>query len=159
LNSFNTLNRLVTMKRIAKSLRPSSERNRGGTAVVETAIVLPLFLLVVMGVIEFGRAFMVAQLLTNAAREGAREAITAGSTNEAVIAKVVGLVSSTCKVPADKVNVAISVNDSTSANLTTAARRDMCEVQVNVQVGDISLIPVKFLTGAKLRGQAAMRHE
>jgi Flp pilus assembly protein TadG len=52
--------------------RSTSER---GAAVVEFAIMLPLFLLVIGGVVDFGRAFFTQIQLTNAAREGARAAI------------------------------------------------------------------------------------
>ncbi|HVJ84022.1 MAG TPA: TadE/TadG family type IV pilus assembly protein [Caulifigura sp.] len=132
---------------------------REGAAAVETALVLPLFFLIVFGVIEFGRAFMVAQLLTNAAREGARSAITAGSTNATVAETVKSLVHEYVGVAKSKVNVAISVNDSTSTTLAQAERRDMCEVLITVPVSDVTFIPLKFLTGITLRGQAAMCHE
>ncbi len=46
--------------------------NRRGQAVVEFALILPLFLLLVFGAIEFGRVMVRIHLLTNAAREGAR---------------------------------------------------------------------------------------
>ena len=45
---------------------------RRGQAVVEFALVLPVFLLMLFGAIEFGRAYYTVHLLTNAAREGAR---------------------------------------------------------------------------------------
>jgi Flp pilus assembly protein TadG len=139
--------------------RSTAVRARPGAAAVETALVLPLFFLIVFGVIEFGRAFMVAQLLTNAAREGARAAITAGSTNAAVVTKVKALVNDYIGVPTSKVNVTVSVNNSSSASLSDAERRDMCEVEISLAIGDITFIPVKFLTGVTLKGQAAMRHE
>ena len=47
-----------------------------GTALLETALTLPLLLLVSVGIFEFGRAFQTWQVLTNAAREGARLAVT-----------------------------------------------------------------------------------
>ncbi len=47
---------------------------RRGTAAVEFAVVAPLLLAIVMGVIEVGRAITVQELLTNASREGARMA-------------------------------------------------------------------------------------
>jgi len=50
----------------------SSER---GTAILETAMTLPLLLLVSVGIFEFGRAYQTWQVLTNAAREGARMAV------------------------------------------------------------------------------------
>lgn len=45
---------------------------RKGQAVVEFALVLPVFILLLMGAVEFGRAYLDLHLLTNAAREGAR---------------------------------------------------------------------------------------
>ncbi|MGI9648242.1 MAG: TadE family protein [Acidimicrobiia bacterium] len=44
-----------------------------GAALVEFAIVVPLLLLLVFGIIEFGRAYNAQNTLTHAAREGARE--------------------------------------------------------------------------------------
>ena len=41
-----------------------------GQALVEFALALPLLLLLVFGVLEFGRAFKIKIVLTNAAREG-----------------------------------------------------------------------------------------
>lgn len=46
-----------------------------GTALIETALTLPLLLLVSVGIFEFGRGFQTWQVLTNAAREGARVAV------------------------------------------------------------------------------------
>jgi Flp pilus assembly protein TadG len=144
---------------IARHSSPGTPGTRAGAAAVETALVLPLFFLIVFGVVEFGRAFMVAQLLTNAAREGARASITAGSTNTAITEKVKALVNDYIGVSKDKVNVSIRVNNSTSAQLANAERRDMCEVEITLAVSDVAFIPVKFLTGVSLKGQAAMRHE
>ena len=61
-----------------------------GNAMVETAIVLPLLLLMMVGIFEVGRAYETWQVLTNAAREGARAAILPSGdadTSEAIIRK------------------------------------------------------------------------
>lgn len=50
-------------------------RSERGTAILETALTLPLLLLVTVGIFEFGRAYQTSQVLTNAAREGARVAV------------------------------------------------------------------------------------
>ena len=43
-------------------------RNQRGAALIETAITIPLVLLVSVSIFEFGRAFQTWQILTNAAR-------------------------------------------------------------------------------------------
>jgi Flp pilus assembly protein TadG len=53
---------------------------RRGQAVVEFALVLPLVLIMMISVFEFARAWNVQQVLTDAAREGARVAVV-GSGN------------------------------------------------------------------------------
>ena len=50
-------------------------RNERGAAIIETAMTLPLLLLVSVGIIEFGRLYQTYQVMTNAAREGARIAV------------------------------------------------------------------------------------
>jgi Flp pilus assembly protein TadG len=50
-------------------------KNQRGAALLETAITLPLILLVSVAIFEFGRAYQTWQVLTNAAREGARIAV------------------------------------------------------------------------------------
>ena len=50
-------------------------RDERGAAIIETALTLPILLLVSVGIFEFGRAYETSQVLTNAAREGARVAV------------------------------------------------------------------------------------
>src|SRR3954471_8118441 len=76
-------------------LRPSAIRRkqlsnlcRRGVAATEFAIVAPVFFLMVIGFIEFGRAMMVQQVLINASRVGARQASTTGATTAQVQAAV-----------------------------------------------------------------------
>jgi Flp pilus assembly protein TadG len=59
-----------------------------GQALIETALTLPLLLLVSVSIFEFGRAFQTWQVLTNAAREGARVAVMPGSVPGAAEARV-----------------------------------------------------------------------
>ena len=54
--------------------RRGSSRARAG-AVVEFAVVLPLLLAILFGIIEYGWVFMVRQTLQHAAREGCRLAV------------------------------------------------------------------------------------
>jgi Flp pilus assembly protein TadG len=59
-------------------------RSERGQALIEMAITLPLLLLVTMAAVEFGRAYQHWQVLTNAAREGARIAVLPGVNDAAV---------------------------------------------------------------------------
>lgn len=60
-------------------------RSESGAELIEVALTLPLLLLVVLGIIEFGFLFQEYEVVTNAAREGARIAAlvpTAGYTTD-----------------------------------------------------------------------------
>jgi hypothetical protein len=49
-------------------------RDERGQALVEFALVLPILLILIIGIIEFGRAWNISLVLGHAAREGARAA-------------------------------------------------------------------------------------
>ena len=66
-------------------------RDERGTALIEAAFTLPLVLLLSVSVFEFGRAFQYWQVLTNAAREGARIAVLPGTADAAVRSRVRGV--------------------------------------------------------------------
>jgi hypothetical protein len=51
-----------------------SHRRDGGAAAVEAALVLPILLILIFGIIDFGRMMNAQISLTEAAREGARAA-------------------------------------------------------------------------------------
>src|SRR3954452_19389663 len=68
--------------------RPLVRKRRRGAAAVEFAVVLPLFVVLVFGMIEYGRMVMVQQIITNASREGARRAVLDGATPSTVQAAV-----------------------------------------------------------------------
>ena len=57
-------------------------KNNKGQSLVETALVLPIILIILMGIIDFGMMFNNYIVIGNAAREGARGAATGASDNE-----------------------------------------------------------------------------
>jgi Flp pilus assembly protein TadG len=59
-------------------------KSERGAALLETAITIPIILLISVAIFEFGRAYQTWQVLTNAAREGARVAVINGTTDESV---------------------------------------------------------------------------
>ena len=69
----------------ASPSRTSSGRGWGfSSSSAEAAITIPVILLISVGIFEFGRAYQVQQVLTNAAREGARVAVLNGTTDDQV---------------------------------------------------------------------------
>ena len=67
--------------------RPTLGERRGASA-VELAFVAPVFITLVLGIIESSRLGMVSQLLTTAAREGCRVAVIHGMTASDVQARI-----------------------------------------------------------------------
>lgn len=63
-------------------------KNQRGAALIETAITLPLVLLVSVSIFEFGRAYQTWQVLTNAVREGARVSVLEGVSDAQVTTTV-----------------------------------------------------------------------
>jgi len=62
-----------------KTRKGRSYRRRGAT-VVETALVLSVTFIVIFAIYDYCRYFMLAQLVNNAAREGARQAVATTNT-------------------------------------------------------------------------------
>jgi Flp pilus assembly protein TadG len=58
----------------------ANRKGERGQALAEFALVLPLILLFIAGIVEFGRAWNIKQAVTDAAREGARYAVVQDST-------------------------------------------------------------------------------
>jgi Flp pilus assembly protein TadG len=61
----------------------SNERNERGAVAVELALVLPILVLLVFGIIEFGRAYNANVELQGAVREGARSLSLGGTPGQA----------------------------------------------------------------------------
>lgn len=69
-------------------MRTRLRHNERGAALLETAITIPIILMIAVGIFEFGRAYQTWQVLTNAAREGARQSILVDKTDDEVRAAV-----------------------------------------------------------------------
>jgi Flp pilus assembly protein TadG len=140
--------------------RQSRTSQRSGAALVEFAIVLPVFFLLILGIIEFGRAFMVGQLVTNAAREGARQAVLDGSTNTAVTSTITSFLQGAGNISPTNVTVTITVSTAAAVNqLANAKSGDLCTIRVSVPFNQVSYLTPSYMATTNLVGQSVMRHE
>lgn len=127
-------------------------KNRLGAAVVEFAVVAPLFFLLILGMIEFGRMLMVQQVLTNASREGARRAVLDKATTQEISTAVQDYLSSS-GIPG--ATVTVSPNPPSSASYG-----EPVSVTVSVPFHEVSWLPTPiFLGGRVLESTTAMRRE
>ena len=107
---------------------------------------------------------MVSQLLTNAAREGARLAILSGNSNEDVTTAVTEFLELSANIDAGDVTVEIAVTAATGnpdpgGEVSNAQSRDLCSITVTVPFDEVSYIKADYLAGRSLVGTCAMRHE
>lgn len=155
--------RLRQMKRafIKSPLRQDSKRN--GSAMVEVAVCFPVFLLILLGIIEFGRAMSVNQLLNSAARIGCRAAILDGSTNTSVTSLVTSQVTSILGCDAANITVELTVTDGETgtelADVSAASTGDVIQLDVRVPFSAVSWSVQNFIGDKPIRGECAMQHE
>jgi Flp pilus assembly protein TadG len=138
-------------------LRPVFTRERPlicrrGAAMVEFAVVAPIFFLMVLGMIEFGRAMMVQALLTNAAQQGAR----AGSLDGAQASDVTAAVNS--YLAAGGISGATST--ATPSPPSSALPGSDVTVQVSIPYSSVSWLPApSYLANATLSSTAIAKRE
>jgi Flp pilus assembly protein TadG len=125
-------------------------RNQRGAALIETAITIPIVLLVCVAIFEFGRAYQTWQVLTNAAREGARVAVIVGNTDQQVTDTVRNYLTKGAISNPASAGVAINRNEPMGAS--TASR-----VTVTYPFNFIVLNPVaKLVVKTSTTGKAAL---
>jgi Flp pilus assembly protein TadG len=149
---------------MGRSFARCASQNRRGAALVEMALVLPVFLAVVMGIIEFGRGMWVGNMVTNAAREGARIAVLDGSTNAQVQQAISEFLTSAIGVAAKEVQINIAItpapgNPTPVTECGNCQSRDLISVTVTMPFNSVALVPGSYLESTKLTGRSAMRHE
>lgn len=112
----------------------------------------PLFILLVFGMIEYGRMVMVQQLITSAGREGARLGVLEGVTAERVTATVTEYLAGS-SVHGATVSV-------TPDPLSSARYGEPVVVKVSVPFDSVSWLPSPMYLGGKtLSSVAVMRRE
>ncbi len=121
-----------------------------GAAVVEFAVILPLVLTILFGIIEYGWVFMVRQALQTAAREGCRQAILPTSVEpyDNVTTRIDEVME-----PTGLTSYTISMTHATVANPVES-------VTIAIPYNDVSLLGGFFGTHSyNLGGACSMRKE
>lgn len=160
------------MKNAKRSILHHQKRRRG-TSAVEVALTLPIFIVFLAAMMEFGHAMFVSHMLKAAAKAGARYGSTDGVTTAQVQAKVQQILASSMKASAvsvlirdasvfDTANVTPStINYSTLPNVELAniEQGHLYIVQVSVPYTQVALIPPYWVKNFNVVGQSVLRHE
>ena len=130
---------------------------RRGASLVEFAFVAPIFFIMVLGLVEIGRACMVTELLTEAARRACRAGVIEGTSTTSIQSAATDYLSS-LGINGDTANV--YVNDVPAGNTNVAAMPSYTEITVvvTVPVSSVAWTPLWFVPGT-LSGQYTMRRE
>jgi Flp pilus assembly protein TadG len=146
------MQRHTTSQMQGQGPRVEKPRVRCGAAAVEMAIVAPVLFLFIIGIIEFGRVFMVQHVLTNASREGSRRAVIEGAS----VSEVESLVKNYLEQTSVK-GASITVSPD---SLKDVGFGDSVTVTVSVSYSDVSWLPApRFLKETSLSATTVMRAE
>ena len=135
----------------------SHRRTRHGATTVEFALVAPIFFLMVLGIVEIGRACMVTELLNEAARRACRQGIIEGTSSGNIQSAATNYLTSV-GINGETANV--FVNDSPAGTTNVAGMPAYTEITVvvTVPISNVTWTPLWFVTG-NLSGQYTMRRE
>jgi|SRR5579875_3752516 len=130
---------------------------RRGASLVEFAVVAPVFFLIVFGLVEIGRACMVTELLTEAARRACRRGIIEGTNSSAIQSTAVNYLTSV-GINGETANVYVNDTPASSVNVSAMPAYTEITVVVTVPIASVAWTPIWFVTG-NLSGQYTMRRE
>jgi Flp pilus assembly protein TadG len=137
--------------------RFSRLRRRGATA-IEFAFVAPVFFLIVLGLIEIGRACMVTEMLTESARRACRAGVIEGTSSSSIQSAATNFLTSV-GINGESANVYVNDTLATSStNVGAMPAYTEITVVVTVPASSAAWTPVWYVTGT-LSGQYTMRRE
>jgi len=140
--------------------KAASER---GAELIEFALALPLLLVIIMGIFDFGLAFQRYEVLTNAAREGARLGSLQATYSQADIEDRVLDYAEAAGLNRNDVTPVVTMNQDISLAGGTTVNGVRVRVDFTHQfsfVGPImALIGANSMTSVTLRATSTMRRE
>jgi Flp pilus assembly protein TadG len=124
-----------------------SKPTRRGTACVEFAVVLPMLLIFILGILEMGRYIDVYQILTSAANQGASQASSGQMTNAQVIAAVTGCVQA-AGLPTNNLTVTVTDLTNPGTDVSQATILDNLQVTVTIPYSAVAWSPTSYYTNS-----------
>ena len=142
----------------ARGVCAETEKRSRGAAVVEMAVVSPILVAILLGIVEFGWTMMVRETMVNAAREGCRTAVI-DYPSQSVLEEAVS----------NRVNILLgplgyAVDDAVSMEMTHASDpplppNDMETVTLSVPFETVSLVGGFFGLESNITATCTMRKE
>ena len=157
-----------------RAFRPITDKQpqRRGTTAVEVAVTLPVFCVIMVGLMECSHAMLIVHSLDSAARQAGRYGAVDGISSAQVTTKAKAIMAKSTRVVPTVLVKDGGVFDSTNFNpttidysslankeLSTADDDQMFIVRLSVPYNDVSLLPPFWIKNITLTGQAVMRHE
>ena len=145
-------------------MRKQFKHSEKGAELIEMAFVILLFVVLMVGVFEFGRAYNIYQNITNAAREGARFAVaparggTINYPNNSEVSSVINSFMQSANLNPASATISINLNNQNidpSCTPCAAGSGCACGTQVSISY------PFSFLFygGVNLTTTVLMRNE
>ncbi len=111
-----------------------SRRHRRGQALVEFAVVLPIFVFLLFGLIDIGRLVYVNNAIAQAAREAARWGSVQGRSASVASRATIQSYALNSMAAVPDATVTVTCEDVTGTTLTECSSVDLLAVQVSSQV-------------------------
>ena len=154
---------------IGRTAAVTLDNDRRGAAAVEFAVLLPLFLMLVMGTWEMGAALTAGTKMAAAVREGGRlasmdyeESLAAGQTANQKVEQDIKNFLTASGIPGSEVTVTITYADGPSAGSTFDLQDpdnylQLFKITASVEYEEISSFPLDYMAEETISGSLVFR--
>jgi Flp pilus assembly protein TadG len=134
------------------TLQAGGRKAQRGTALIEFTLVLPLLLVMTVAAVDFGRAFFVKNVVSQAAREGVRLRAVSSSADSSLVRDRVLQVANAANVTVSQLSIA-GPDAARQVSVTVTAEFNW------IFHGVFNLFGANFTNPMSLTGEAVMRNE
>jgi Flp pilus assembly protein TadG len=141
--------------------RNGNAPDRRGQAMVEMALILPVLLLLVVGMLEFARAWNAKQVITDAAREGARLAVVQDGGTQAEVTAAIQAALNRSGIPGNQAVIQFNGDPAPAGNWRAIGEMQQVYVAIDYRFGFLGPL-ISAATGSEtitIATLVAMRNE